>query len=362
MLLLLAAGQTSADWPAWQTFKDAFVSADGRVVDHSTAQRITTSEGQAYGLFFALVAGDRAGFQRLLDWTENNLAQGDLGNHLPAWKWGHRDDGQWGIIDPNAASDADLWMAYSLCEAARLWQRPDYRELGRRLARQILLHETEHLPGLGTTLLPGPNGFRIGQQRWRLNPSYLPLQLLRYFASHDDRPQWQELVNSSARILIASAPHGFAPDWVVYDGQRGFLADKQSHAQGSFDAIRVYLWAAMLHPDEPLRARLLQRFAPMIQHVMRHRAPPLRVNTLDGVASGIGPAGFAAALLPLMSHSEGLAELLARLQADHPAQPVAGEPDYYGVVLTLFGQGWHDGLYRFAADGALQPASCGDCP
>jgi len=362
MVLLLATTQVKADWPAWQAFMDAFVSADGRVIDSSTAERITTSEGQAYGLFFALVAGDQAGFSRLLDWTENNLAQGDLGNHLPAWKWGHGSAGQWGVIDPNAASDADLWMAYALCEAGRLWQRPDYHELGKRLARQILLHETEYLPGLGTTLLPGHTGFRIGKQRWRLNPSYLPIQLLRYFASHDDRRQWQELVDSSGAILRGSAPHGFAPDWVVYDGQHGFLADSKSDAEGSFDAIRVYLWVAMLHPAEPLRERLLERFSPMIEHVERHRTPPLRIDTLNGVVGGIGPAGFAAALLPLMSHSDSQLDLLTRLQTDNPLQPEDGQPDYYSAVLTLFGQGWQDGRYRFTADGALHLPACGDCP
>jgi endoglucanase len=28
---------------------------------------------------------------------------------------------------------------------------------------------------------------------------------------------------------------------------------------------------------------------------------------------------------------------------------------YYGSVLTLFGAGWDQGRYRFAADGTLQP-------
>ena len=30
------------------------------------------------------------------------------------------------MLDPNSASDADVWMAYSLVEAGRLWKIPCY--------------------------------------------------------------------------------------------------------------------------------------------------------------------------------------------------------------------------------------------
>ncbi len=89
LLLLVSFGATAAcDWPAWQQFKQDYISDAGRVIDPSSPQKITTSEGQSYGLFFALVANDRETFDRLLTWTENNLAAGDLTAHLPAWLWG----------------------------------------------------------------------------------------------------------------------------------------------------------------------------------------------------------------------------------------------------------------------------------
>ncbi|MDB5987259.1 MAG: cellulase, partial [Nevskia sp.] len=59
-----------AIWPAWQNFAEAFVQDDGRVVDW-TADARTVSEGQGYALFFALVANDRARFERILAWTES---------------------------------------------------------------------------------------------------------------------------------------------------------------------------------------------------------------------------------------------------------------------------------------------------
>ena len=48
-----------------------------------------------------------------------NLAGSDNGNNLPGWWWGKDEKGQWRLLDTNSASDADLWFAYALTEAAR---------------------------------------------------------------------------------------------------------------------------------------------------------------------------------------------------------------------------------------------------
>lgn len=79
------------DWPAYRIFVERVVQADGRVIDRSTDAQQTTSEGQSYGMFFALVANDRATFDRLFNWTRSNLSanQFDANNvRLPAWQWG----------------------------------------------------------------------------------------------------------------------------------------------------------------------------------------------------------------------------------------------------------------------------------
>ena len=79
----------SCDWPAYRTFVERFVQADGRVIDFSTTTQQTTSEGQSYGMFFALVANDRATFDRLLDWTRTNLAGNQFDAQdvrLPSWQ------------------------------------------------------------------------------------------------------------------------------------------------------------------------------------------------------------------------------------------------------------------------------------
>jgi len=62
-------------WPLWQAYGQRMIAGDGRVLDHTAGDR-TTSEAQAYAMFFALVANDRAQFDKLLNWTEANLAGG----------------------------------------------------------------------------------------------------------------------------------------------------------------------------------------------------------------------------------------------------------------------------------------------
>lgn len=355
------AATPCAAWSQWQAFKAGYLSADGRVVDGSTAQKITVSEGQAYALLFALVANDRSAFDKILQWTENNLAQGDFTAHLPAWQWGLRDDGKWGVLDSNPASDADLWIVYDLAEAGRLWNVRRYRILAKLIGNRILREETADIPGLGLSLLPGPVGFTPAAGQWRLNASYLPLQLLR--GLHHDIPngRWSELIEPAIHLIKASAPQGYAADWMLYQKGKGFIADTQTQADGSYNAIRVYLWAGMLSPHDPARAGLLQQLQPMATTIEKNGAPPEHVDIRSGVTRGTGPVGFSAASIPFLD-ALGL-KAAARLQAQRlDASPPPAQTAYYSAVLSLFGGGWNQGYFRFAANGTLLPrwaATCG---
>lgn len=148
MLLLAAFSvQAACTWPAWEQFKKDYISQEGRVIDPSDARKITTSEGQSYGMFFALAANDRAAFDNLLDWTQNNLAQGSLKEHLPAWLWGKKENSKWEVLDSNSASDGDVWMAWALLEAGRLWKEQRYTDIGSALLKRIAREEVVTVPG-----------------------------------------------------------------------------------------------------------------------------------------------------------------------------------------------------------------------
>ena len=74
-------------WDLWEDFKGVGIE-NGRVVDYSDDRAVTTSEGQSYGMFFALVDGDKESFASLLKWTEDNLSSGDITKELPSRFWG----------------------------------------------------------------------------------------------------------------------------------------------------------------------------------------------------------------------------------------------------------------------------------
>src|ERR1700745_2052139 len=107
LMLVIYPSCGAQDWPSlWKSYVAGFIDNQVRVIDHDTGDR-TTSEGQAYGMFFALVANDHSRFDGLLHWTEQNLAEGDLTAHLPAWLWGRDANNRWGVLDRNSAADAD---------------------------------------------------------------------------------------------------------------------------------------------------------------------------------------------------------------------------------------------------------------
>jgi len=346
----LGAGVRCEAWPAWQRFKLLYVSADGRVIDASTPQQITTSEGQSYALFFALVGNDRAAFDQILRWTQNNLAAGSLEKHLPAWQWGRADNDQWQVLDPNSASDADLWIAYTLGEAARLWNERWYAQLGAAIAGNIVRNEVVTIPELGPTLLPAPMGF-TDQRSWRLNPSYLPLSIIRGLARQTHAPVWNDIAKSSERIILASAPKGFAADWVEFTSG-GFVADRKTNGIGSYEAIRVYLWAGMLPASEQSRDKITAALKPMVDVVAKRATPIESVDTQTLEMQGDGSPGFSAAMLPMLANAH-LSTALQTHRKRAADESLQGNQGYYSDVLSLFGLGWLEQRFRFNRSGVL---------
>jgi endoglucanase len=353
---VMASATDSAPWPEWTTFSSRFIQADGRVID-LTFDRKSTSEGQSYALFFALVANRREQFDTLLKWTSDNLASGQLGARLPAWLWGLRDDGSWGVKDQNSAADADLWMAYTLLEAGRLWQDVAYTRRGMALLEQVRRHEVTEAGRAGTVLLPGAVGFTLDRGRVRLNPSYQPGFMFRYLAQVDPKGPWQAIWDGYLRQAPAIFSSGVAPDLFVVDAAARVMPDSEREPSASYDAIRVYLWAGMSGANSAELRRLLPAYPALLAAA---GVPPEKVNPLTGVAvkSDFSPLGFSGAMLPFLKASGAGASLeqQRRRLAGAALRARLGEvTHYYDQVLILFGQGWLDGHYRFDEQGRLQP-------
>lgn len=348
MLLLAAFSvQAACTWPAWEQFKKDYISQEGRVIDPSDARKITTSEGQSYGMFFALAANDRAAFDNILDWTQNNLAQGSLKEHLPAWLWGKKENSKWEVLDSNSASDGDVWMAWSLLEAGRLWKEQRYTDIGSALLKRIAREEVVTVPGLGSMLLPGKVGF-AEDNSWRFNPSYLPPTLAQYFTRFG--APWTTLRETNQRLLLETAPKGFSPDWVRYEKDKGWQLKAEKTLISSYDAIRVYMWVGMMPDSDPQKARMLNRFKPMATFTEKNGYPPEKVDVATGKAQGKGPVGFSAAMLSFLQNRDAQAVQRQRVADNFP-----GSDAYYNYVLTLFGQGWDQHRFRFSTKGELLP-------
>ncbi len=365
LLLLICVKQSQAaasqfdPWPLWESYKARFVSQDGRVIDwHSNGR--TTSEGQAYALFFSLVANDQATFKSVLQWTEVNLAHGSIKQRLPAWLWEKEPGSAGAVKDWNSASDADLWISYTLIFAGRDWNNPEYESLGRSLAERIAREEVVIAPVDGSMLMPGRDGFRPDPNTYILNPSYSPPQVLLGLNTELPHGPWKQIANNLPNLLAPGVGHGFAVDWVEYQPKTGYRATAlaRESAGGAYDAIRVYLWLGMLDHETEGYERLLQLLSGMSQYMRTHSVPPESVSASGMIISDLSPIGFSAAIIPFLlatDETRAVNEQRSRLKKEF--SEVSGlygkEPSYYDQNLALFADGWTNDRYRFDANGRL---------
>lgn len=327
-------------WDLWDEFKVSNVNEQGRVIDFSDAKLITTSEGQSYGMFFALVANDREAFDRMFQWSEANLGAGQ-----PAWLWGiqsGKPDGEGKILDTNNATDSDMWIAYCLLEASRIWNEPAYKaKADEYLAK--LKELVRDIPNIGKVLLPGRVGFEE-KGVITLNPSYYPPHILRRFADYD--AYWQPVLEGSINAMLRCSPGGAAPDWAKFD-KDGRLIDQQNMV-GSYNAIRTYLWAGLLSPKDPNYEVLARHYGPMINAVRQINIPPETVNLGDMTFSKNDVNAFGACFLPYVSNDKAGAVIRTVLTSTKM------KPDnYYRNVLTAFGLGFDYRYYGFDGKGRL---------
>lgn len=349
-----ATGAAAASRPlvsSWRAYVHGYVQSDGRVIDHS-ADMITTSEGQAYALVRAWWSNDRVTFDRVHTWTINNLQAGDPAA-LPAWKWGARSDGTWGVIDPNPASDADLWIAWALIGAARDWDMPEYRLQAVALATRIWDEETTEVAG-ARTLLPGP--WAKGKSPVPYNPSYAMPFVFRTLAAADPVHDWASMVASSyAQLGAILTRYPLPPDWCWLDADTGALVDppvgEEAKLGFAYDAMRVpwILSADVAWAGSPDARALQAHFDTLLDRFHRDGALPATF-ALDGTSPAWESRGLYGALLPYMAtkNPSDVPKALARmdeLRDDGHVRRAQGR-DYYAENWAWFGQALLAGVAR----------------
>lgn len=273
----------------WAQYKSRFVTESGRVVDTAN-NGVSHSEGQGYGMLFAVAADDRAAFDRIWGWTRANLMVRD--DQLLAWRW--EPNARPAVADMNDAADGDILVAWALLEAADQWKDVSYRIAARRVAvevgRKLLLLGARD----GPLLLPAVAGFAKEDRADGpvLNLSYWVFPAFARLPRAAPEVDWAGLTQSGLALLRAAkfGPAGLPTDWVTLsEGARNSvqIAPANGFARVfSYDAIRIPLYMAMAGVGE--RAN----YAPFLN--LWERPGPMAVIDVDSGAPGkaLGEAGY----------------------------------------------------------------------
>jgi hypothetical protein len=316
-----AAAQRSAT-----AFLDTYVRPDGRVARPDQGGD-TVSEGQAYGLLLAEIAGKPAVFGRIWQWTRSHL-------QLPDGLFAFHANAAGQMLSPNPASDADLLIAWALLrydatDAAAMHQQ------GRRVATAVLAQE----------VTPGPGGMRIlAAGPWAtgrpasLNPSYWALPALTGLAQLTGNRQWQRLAHWAVALTsrLTRGGRDLPPDWARLTA-RGKLAASPS-PDGSEPQVEYGLAAERTIPwftfsCDPRARALARRWWRLLRRPGRQRALTLRPDG-DIISSDPDPLPYVAAASA--AQAAGLATVSRRLLRRATAQQHR-RPTYYGGAWTALG-------------------------
>jgi endoglucanase len=295
----------------WASYKAAFLSPDGRIVDNSN-HGVSHSESQGYGLLFAFHGGDRESFHVIWQWTQKTLQVRQ--DHLFAWR---HIPGE-GVTDMNNASDGDMLIAWALMQAGEAWGEEQYLHEGRLILSDLRNSAIRQWQG-ETILLPGVVGFEHDGV-YTVNLSYWLFPAFRDFQQFDPSPVWQAL-EQSGRRLIGLARYGewrLPPDWLQL-GETAQPASDHDPRYG-YDAIRVPLnlvWGGVKEPA------LLQPFTHFYQSMSQRgeRLPPWVDLTTNQLADYDAPAGIKA--------------VYGLLDASQQKVQMAKADDYYSSSLML---------------------------
>ncbi|WP_054006368.1 glycosyl hydrolase family 8 [Cypionkella psychrotolerans] len=242
------SGQPKRDTTDWELWKAAFLTHDGRVVDH-LQDDASHSEGQGYGMFLAAWFGDMQAFQRMDGWTSSFLAVRQ--DPLLAWRWTPNQSPQ--ISDYNNATDGDLFHAWALLRAGLRFKSDDYLARAREVARFIAASCVRPDPrGNGRLLfLPGAERFSTDEYA-TVNPSYYMPLAMRELGLAASEPALLRCADDGEALLAELAVAvGLVPDWIDV-GPFGWRYAQGHPAQSGYDALRSALfliWSGSLdHP------------------------------------------------------------------------------------------------------------------
>lgn len=327
--LLVASIPASAQDPElWESYKNRFISQDGRVVDVKQ-DKMSHSEGQGFAMLLAAQFSDRVSFERIWQWTKNNLRVRADG--LLAWSWGKRITGSWEVIDYNNASDGDILVAWALLQAAGKWPDGPFHGEASTLIRSIREKLIVDWQGLAC-VMPGYYGF-IKKDEIILNPSYFILPAFRVFAGVDNRRFWEKVYDDSLTLTARGSfgAYDLPVDWVLIDKKKQLTVYKENGGYHyGYDAIRVLLYLSM-----EKKLKYPGGVQKMLQFFQKNDYIPCKINVVDGSMSlKPAPAGFYA-VYAQAAQKIGEENLSRSLSKKARELLLREEEDYYSHTLYL---------------------------
>jgi len=312
-----------------QHFLDRYVARDGRVsrIDQGGD---TVGEGQAYGMLIAAAIGDSRRFNTIWQWTQKNLERPD-GLISFLWKNGK-------VLDPQAASDADLDASRALLVASCRFHQPALKQQALHLASAIMRIEVGSARFNGDPVLTaGP--WAISPPPVTVNPSYFSPASFALLQSASGDRAWAGLAASSRAITsdLMPQPGRLPPDWAHLEGDKpvaiGDPSRPTSSPQFGFDAVRTLVRFA--EDPDPVGRQIAARAWPVFQNANPTSLPvehnlsgqptghTLHPVALVAAAGAADAAGQPAARDGLLDEAEALDKR---------------SPTYYGAAWVALGR------------------------
>lgn len=339
LLLLVLAIAAAAVWflllpsldplrlpPAqWREFSARYITPEGRVVDTGNGN-ISHSEGQGYGMLFAVEFGDRGTFDRIWDWTKRYLQIRP--DKLLAWRWEPNQSGGGGVTDLNNASDGELLVAWALWKASARWKDSTYAQAAAQILSDLRVACFVE-SGFGLVLLPGKEGFLKDEDTLILNPSYFVFPALEQLQQFTLREEMQQMLTSGQRIVEGGnfGIPGFTADWISLRGEEIGLPGAYGFAQDfGYNAIRVPLQIAWQNPRSPL----LQPYVDFWTAWPEDRPLPAVLELPSGTP---GPNPALPGMVAVTTFVKSCAEGTIQLPRDVPG--ILPDEAYYSAALKL---------------------------
>lgn len=238
---------------------------------NNKSKAVALSEGQGYGMYITAIAGSKGwaqqqDFDNLLRYYLEHRDYIGEQQTIPTYlmQWRQYKEGQTWVSQDSSATDGDLYIAFSLYRASKVWPKRSsyYLEIERQLTADILSYEynsTTHTLTVGNWANQDSTYYNLMRSS-DVMPDFFEAF---YESTHDKR--WLTVSNTMLdRLVDLSNAHstGLIPDfaWITVDGAQavqGKAVASKHDGDYSSNACRVPLMLAT--SDNPRAKKVMKK-------------------------------------------------------------------------------------------------------